>query len=107
MDRHALIAGVSGIIGRHLAEHLVATEGWTVTGISRHKHDLPKGVKHVAVDLQAGEDVKTALLSCNRTTRPRFLSRSSPFCSDFMSSAKTPIFCLHSTSTIFCRWPPP
>ena len=51
MDRHALIAGVSGIIGRHLAEHLVATEGWTVTGISRHKHDLPKGVKHVAVDL--------------------------------------------------------
>ena len=61
MDRHALIAGVSGIIGRHLAEHLVATEGWTVTGISRHKHDLPKGVKHVAVDLQAGEDVKTAL----------------------------------------------
>ena len=61
MDRHALIAGVSGIIGRHLAEHLIATEGWTVTGISRHKHDLPKGVKHISVDLQAGEDVKTAL----------------------------------------------
>src|SRR3984957_12160671 len=34
-------------------------------------------------------------ISCNRTTRPRFLSRSSPFCSDFISSAKTPIFCLH------------
>ena len=61
MDRHALIAGVSGIIGRHLAEHLIATKGWTVTGISRHKHDLPKGVKHISVDLQVGEDVKTAL----------------------------------------------
>ena len=61
MDRHALIAGVSGIIGRHLAEHLIATEGWTVTGISRHNHDLPKGVKHISVDLQVGEDVKTAL----------------------------------------------
>ena len=53
MNRHALIAGVSGIIGRHLAEHLIATKGWTVTGISRHKHDLPKGVKHISVDLQA------------------------------------------------------
>ena len=61
MDRHALIAGVSGIIGRHLAEHLIATKGWTVTGISRHKHDLPKGVKHLSADLQACEDVKTAL----------------------------------------------
>jgi hypothetical protein len=25
MDRHALIAGVSGIIGRHLAAHLTAS----------------------------------------------------------------------------------
>ena len=61
MDRHALIAGVSGIIGRHLAEHLNATKDWTVTGISRHKHDLPQGVKHISVDLQVGDDVKTAL----------------------------------------------
>ena len=40
MDRHALIAGVSGIFGRRLAEHLIATKGWTVTGISRREHDL-------------------------------------------------------------------
>ncbi len=59
MERHALIAGVSGIIGRHLAEHLLATKGWTVTGISRHKHDLPEGVRHVALDLSEG--VKAAL----------------------------------------------
>jgi hypothetical protein len=23
---------------------LIAAEGWTVTGISRHNHDLPKGL---------------------------------------------------------------
>lgn len=61
MPRHALIAGVSGIIGRHLAEHLLGTKGWTVSGISRHKHDLPKGVKHIAVDLTDEEAVKAAL----------------------------------------------
>ena len=61
MERHALIAGVSGIIGRHLAEHLLNTKGWTVSGISRHKHDLPKGVKHIAVDLTDDEATKTAL----------------------------------------------
>jgi nucleoside-diphosphate-sugar epimerase len=61
VERHALIAGVSGIIGRHLAEHLLATKGWTVTGISRHKHDLPEGVRHVALDLTDEEAVGTAL----------------------------------------------
>ena len=61
MKRHALIAGVSGIIGRHLAEHLIATGKWTVTGISRHKHDLPKGVRHIAVDLTDVETTKAAL----------------------------------------------
>ena len=63
MERHALIAGVSGIIGRHMAEHLLATKGWTVSGISRHKHDLPKGVEHIAVDLTDDEAVNTSLKS--------------------------------------------
>jgi nucleoside-diphosphate-sugar epimerase len=59
--RRALIAGVSGIVGRHLAELLAATKGWSVTGISRHGHDLPEGVKHIAVDLTDDEAVKQAL----------------------------------------------
>ena len=67
MPRHALIAGVSGIIGRHLAEHLLATKGWSVTGLSRHKHDLPKGVKHIAVDLTNDEAVVAALKKVNPT----------------------------------------
>jgi nucleoside-diphosphate-sugar epimerase len=61
MARHALIAGVSGIIGRHLAEHLAAQEGWSVTGISRHKHDLPAGVAHIAVDLTDAAATRQAL----------------------------------------------
>ena len=61
MERHALIAGVSGIIGRHLAEHLLNTKGWTVSGISRHKHDLPKGVKHIAADMTDADGLKAAL----------------------------------------------
>lgn len=60
MSRHALIAGVSGIIGRHLAERLTA-EGWIVTGISRHRHDLPSGVAHIAVDLTDDGAVRQAL----------------------------------------------
>jgi nucleoside-diphosphate-sugar epimerase len=67
MDRHALIAGVSGIVGRHLAQYLIGIEGWRVTGISRHKHDLPKGVEHVAVDLQVCDAVKAALQQTNVT----------------------------------------
>jgi len=61
MTQHALIAGVSGIVGRHLADHLIAAGGWTVTGISRHRHDLPAGAAHVAVDLQVGDDVRNGL----------------------------------------------
>ena len=61
MKRHALIAGVSGIIGRNLAEHLLATGKWTVSGISRHKNDLPKGIRHIAVDLTDADATKLAL----------------------------------------------
>jgi nucleoside-diphosphate-sugar epimerase len=67
MSRHALIAGVSGIVGRHLAEHLSEMDGWTVTGISRRNHDLPKGVKHIAADLQVAADLKTALDNVDAT----------------------------------------
>jgi nucleoside-diphosphate-sugar epimerase len=66
MARHALIAGVSGIIGRHLAERLVA-EGWIVTGLSRHKHDLPTGVAHIAVDLTDAVAVMQALAGVHPT----------------------------------------
>lgn len=63
MKRHALIAGVSGIVGRHLAEHMldVDSDQWDVTGISRHSRDLPKGVIGIAADLNDAAALKSAL----------------------------------------------
>jgi hypothetical protein len=37
-------------IGRHLAEHASAAGCWTVTGISRHGHDVQKVVDQIAAD---------------------------------------------------------
>ena len=67
MTRHALIAGASGIIGRHLAEHLIETGGWTVTGLSRHNNNLPKGVIPVAADLTDAASVKAVLKGVDAT----------------------------------------
>ncbi|MBL8893351.1 MAG: SDR family oxidoreductase, partial [Rhizobiales bacterium] len=57
----ALIAGVSGIIGRHMAEELLQQGGWEVSGISRHANNLPKGVQHVAADLLDARGLRAAL----------------------------------------------
>ena len=65
MTNRALIAGVSGIVGRHLAEHLLVTPGWEVVGLSRHAHDIPTGVKHVAGDLTDAVALKAALQGVN------------------------------------------
>jgi len=60
MKRTALIAGVTGIGGNHLARELLA-HGWDVVGLSRSApNDLP-GVRHVAVDLLDPAALKTAL----------------------------------------------
>lgn len=67
MTKHALIAGVSGIIGRHTAEELLQQGGWEVSGISRHASNLPKGVKHVGADLLDAEALKTALAAVPAT----------------------------------------
>ena len=61
MKNHALIAGVSGIIGRHMAEHLLAIGGWEVSGLSRHSSNVPAGVKTIAADLLDGAALRTAL----------------------------------------------
>jgi len=61
MAKHALIAGVSGIIGRHMAEELLSQGDWEVSGISRHASNLPKGVTHLSADLLDGEALRAAL----------------------------------------------
>jgi nucleoside-diphosphate-sugar epimerase len=58
--RTAVIAGVSGISGCNLAEHLLA-EGWQVYGIARQPQSEPRGVIPIAVDLGDPKAVQTAL----------------------------------------------
>ncbi|WP_264050965.1 SDR family oxidoreductase [Methylobacterium flocculans] len=60
MGRTALIAGVSGIVGNNLAQHLVS-EGWEVAGLARRPPaDLP-GITPVAADLLDPASLASAL----------------------------------------------
>ena len=65
MARNALIVGVTGMAGRNLAEHLLATGGWTVRGIARNPERAPQGVEAIAVDLRDGAAVRRALAGAN------------------------------------------
>ena len=67
MTHRALIAGVTGIVGRHLAEHLNQIGGWYVIGVSRHPNDLPAGVQHIAGDLTDADGLRTALAGAAAT----------------------------------------
>lgn len=61
MARDALIVGATGIVGGHLAEHLLERGGWSVAGLSRRTDGLPTGVTPVPADLTDAEAVKRAL----------------------------------------------
>jgi nucleoside-diphosphate-sugar epimerase len=60
MNKTALIVGVSGIVGRNLADLLIAEKDWTVYGMARRPGQR-EGIIPVAVDLQDAAAVKTAL----------------------------------------------
>jgi nucleoside-diphosphate-sugar epimerase len=49
--RTALIFGVSGIVGRAVADRLHGDGGWTVVGVSRNRPDDLAHVEHIACDL--------------------------------------------------------
>ncbi len=60
MKRTALVVGITGIGGRHVARELLAN-GWNVIGLSRRaSHDLPD-VRHIAADLLDPAALQTAL----------------------------------------------
>jgi nucleoside-diphosphate-sugar epimerase len=60
MQRTALVVGITGIGGNHVARELLA-KGWKVVGLSRRAPtDLPE-VRHVAADLLDPAALKTAL----------------------------------------------
>lgn len=62
MQKQALIVGISGVIGRALAEKLKA-EGWNVSGLSRGRGAVPEGCTSLVADLTDAEAVKSALTS--------------------------------------------
>ena len=60
MQKKALIVGVSGVIGRALAEKLMH-EGWEVSGLSRGRGDVPEGCASLLADLTDAVAVSEAL----------------------------------------------
>jgi nucleoside-diphosphate-sugar epimerase len=64
----ALIVGVSGIVGRAVADHLAALGGWTVLGLSRHAHDDLGDVKRASVDLMDANATTAAVAGLGKPT---------------------------------------
>jgi nucleoside-diphosphate-sugar epimerase len=60
MQKHALIVGISGVIGRALAEKL-QQEGWQVTGLSRGRGAIPEGCRSLTADLTDAHAVSAVL----------------------------------------------
>ena len=55
----ALVVGSTGIVGRNLADRLLA-EGWEVAGLARRPGEMA-GLRTVAADLQSAEGLREAL----------------------------------------------
>lgn len=60
MNKTALIAGATGIVGGNLARHLVS-KGWKVIGITRKPFSDDTGVRYVDVDLLNADAAARAL----------------------------------------------
>ena len=59
-SRVALVPGVSGVVGRRLAEHLVSLGDWEVIGLARRPPAQPAGYRTIAVDLTSAPACRTA-----------------------------------------------
>ncbi|MEO7729203.1 MAG: SDR family oxidoreductase [Burkholderiales bacterium] len=70
----ALIAGASGLIGRRIAEHLIATGGWDVIGLARSAR-TSAGMRWIAVDLNDPADCARKLGELNEVTHVFYAAR--------------------------------
>jgi nucleoside-diphosphate-sugar epimerase len=66
MNKTALIVGVSGIVGRNLADLLISEKDWQVYGMARRPGQR-EGLTPIAVDLRDAAAVETALKDVNPT----------------------------------------
>src|SRR5271155_1383105 len=60
MNQTALIVGVSGIVGRNLADLLISQKDWQIYGMARRPGQR-EGILSIAVDLQDAAAVEIAV----------------------------------------------
>lgn len=81
----ALIPGVSGVVGRRLAEYLTESGEWEVTGLARRPPADPAGYRVIAVDLTDAAACRTALRPLTDITHVLYCARY-----DHTTAAKEP-----------------
>jgi len=74
MTQTAIIAGASGLIGRRIAERLLATGGWNVIGLAR-RPPATGDLRWIAVDLADANDCKQKLGGLKQATHIFYAAR--------------------------------
>lgn len=67
-NKTALIFGVSGIVGRSLAERLLAVGDWNVIGVARRNHSDISGIEVIACDLTDPTGARRSLAAAAAVT---------------------------------------
>ncbi len=70
----ALVAGASGLIGRRIVEHLLATGGWDVIGLARSQR-ASSNMRWIAVDLNDAADCARKLGALTEVTHIFYAAR--------------------------------
>ncbi|MCG2842592.1 SDR family oxidoreductase [Sandaracinobacter sp. RS1-74] len=68
VEKHALVAGGLGVIGRNLVEHLAGRPDWKVTAISRRAPDFETPARFVSVDLADAAATRATLAAFGDVT---------------------------------------
>ena len=74
MNRTALVAGASGLVGRRVVAELIKAGGWNIVGLGRRMQTMP-GVRWIAVDLADAADTHAKLAACNDVTHVFYAGR--------------------------------
>lgn len=73
-DRHALIAGATGIVGARIAERLQSS-GWRVTGLCRGVPEIERGCELISVDLTDATRCQEKLAASTSVTHVFYAAR--------------------------------
>ncbi len=72
IQRKALIAGATGVVGRNLLKHLIACGDWDIVALSRRKPDVAGRYQHIPVDLMDAAQCQAKLGHLNDITHVFF-----------------------------------